>query len=516
MMAMSSNATTWTTASLSDTAVQAAANSASNGDTIDVIAGVSPTWFVGVYVDGKKLYFKGHGKDSTIIRDSVRTQYRVGIAFLFNQLSTTPCRLSNLRIVAAYPCSTSSGAVQFKGSTSSGNAGKCMGWRMDRVAIDSCSIGRIVTTTGLNGSGRFYGVIDHCDFYARFNKSMQGISVFGSADSAFNQTLSLGTDSATYVEDCNFFYSYTNDGALDAFAGSRYVMRYNTIYNTPIGHHGYDSQVRSTFSYEVYGNTFISDNGLTNYMFKTRGGTGVVYDNTGTGAGLTGGIGFICYRSCECPSCPDSQTNCTGYDLACCSKGRCDGRWAFDGNDSANGYPCRDQVGRSTDLPGGKQTFAPAYNWNNIQNGVAVSMVAFDPWHCTNPSMSDHIKEGRDYYNGTAMPGYTPLVYPHPVVTEQDGGTPPAVSACTVSVANANGWEFESNSENGGTGETVKIKITKRPFGKFPKLATATRAQVVPSFIGIDTLQLVIKASLTESLDTVAIDSSYSRYGEGK
>jgi hypothetical protein len=37
------------------------------------------------------------------------------------------------------------------------------------------------------------------------------------------------------------------------------------------------------------------------------------------------------------------------------------------------------------------------------------------------------IQEGRDFFNNTAKPGYTPLVYPHPLVSGQNNVTKPAV-----------------------------------------------------------------------------------------
>jgi hypothetical protein len=50
----------------------------------------------------------------------------------------------------------------------------------------------------------------------------------------------------------------------------------------------------------------------------------------------------------------------------------------------------------------------PCYSWNNKCNGVNVNLRGgATPW----------IHEGRDYYNNTPMPGYTPYTYPHPLVS---------------------------------------------------------------------------------------------------
>jgi hypothetical protein len=419
LLAAVAGGATWTTTSVSDTAVQAAVNSASNGDTIDIVSGTS-TWYVGVQVTDKQLYIKGRGVDSTIIRDSVNTQYFVGVAFYFSMLKTTPCRLSNLRINIAVPCNNTEGAIKIRGSTTGSNKEECSGWRIDHIVVDSLYTGRAISATNQNGNGRFYGLIDNCQIYGRFNRTIQGVSVFGSIDSSWNQSLSLGTDSAVYIEDCTFNYAYINDGALDAYRGARYVMRNNTIYNTVIGHHGYDSDPRSVFSYEVYNNQYISNNGVNLFYFKTRGGTGVVYGNTGSGSGYNAAeCQLTYYRSCVCPTCPEEDT-CTDptYTINGCDKGRCDGTNALDGNDSANGYPCRDQPGRSTNITIDSQTYAPTYAWDNTNAlGTAALFVIADGFGCSNPSIADHVKENRDFFNAE-MPGYTAYTYPHPLRNE--------------------------------------------------------------------------------------------------
>ena len=50
----------------------------------------------------------------------------------------------------------------------------------------------------------------------------------------------------------------------------------------------------------------------------------------------------------------------------------------------------------------------PCYSWNNIDptTGRQMDIAAAEP----------SIKLGRDYFNGTPKPGYTPFVYPHPLV----------------------------------------------------------------------------------------------------
>ena len=54
------------------------------------------------------------------------------------------------------------------------------------------------------------------------------------------------------------------------------------------------------------------------------------------------------------------------------------------------------------------QTTDPCYSWNNISGGTQdVGFVANEPF----------IRAGEHFFNDTPMPGYTPYVYPHPLVS---------------------------------------------------------------------------------------------------
>ena len=97
--------------------------------------------------------------------------------------------------------------------------------------------------------------------------------------------------------------------------------------------------------------------------------------------------------------------------------GRCDGAGPYDGNQQTNGYPCYDQIGRSTDTgPGTAQASEPLFEWNNILEGENANVVVH--WGC--PEVALHIQENRDFFNDTLRPGYTPYPYPHPLTQELD------------------------------------------------------------------------------------------------
>jgi hypothetical protein len=61
------------------------------------------------------------------------------------------------------------------------------------------------------------------------------------------------------------------------------------------------------------------------------------------------------------------------------------------------------------------QALEPTYSWNNIYipTGASVGI--------TVGTAGNTLVQGRDYFNNTPMPGYTPYVYPHPLVS---GGGP--------------------------------------------------------------------------------------------
>jgi hypothetical protein len=61
--------------------------------------------------------------------------------------------------------------------------------------------------------------------------------------------------------------------------------------------------------------------------------------------------------------------------------------------------------GRPAQWP--NQVSEPCYSWNNTQDGKPVNLSSTEP----------SIKEGRDFFNETPKPGYTPFTYPHPLVS---------------------------------------------------------------------------------------------------
>ncbi len=85
----------------------------------------------------------------------------------------------------------------------------------------------------------------------------------------------------------------------------------------------------------------------------------------------------------------------------------------------------------------------PAYTWNNNRT-MTITLTDYPPGQSnscpTTPildSASHYLVSGRDYFNGTAKPGYTPYTYPHPLTLGSSGsGTPPASPTSLSAIVN--------------------------------------------------------------------------------
>jgi Leucine-rich repeat (LRR) protein len=263
--------------------------------------------------------------------------------------------------------------------------------------------------------GTIYGVVDHCYFY---NTGGSPIVAYDGdyGDTAWENADPLGTEKALYAED-NIFAGYGEPAScIDCNNGYRIVFRYNTVtemgYNYPLlTTHGNYEVSRSTYSIEIYENTFITDH--VYYGLYIRGGRGVIFNNQILGD-ATLPICLTDYRSFytkaqfrsmypsrnlyphwteladEVQWIEDNPTDAPGYNPL---TDYCD-----------NVYPSPDQINN-------------LYIWNNTRNGVLMN----DAGTSTNPYyVRDRgrdrttIQRDRDYFL-TEMPDYVPYTYPHPL-----------------------------------------------------------------------------------------------------
>ena len=434
-------------ASCSHTAVQAAINSASNGDRVLVPAG-SCTWTTTVTISNKGITLQGAGVNQTNITD----QGSSGNALLISGAS-------HANFVTLTGFTFIKGTDHVRGILEISGTQAEIGFRFHHLRLLSATSGsRGISVIGL------YGLIDHVTFDVTASTgSIQSISVFGSptgSDGGFSpwtRPLSFGTDNAVYIEDNTFNYGSRDEDCVDAYAGARLVIRHNAFNNAHIGFHGTDSGgMRSPVSAEVYSNIFANNTSSAYRAGTIRGGTSVWYNNSYGGShGQWQGITILYYRACpdmwlgdwktcdgtnwrigstvltdpasRVSSTSGSVSFCSGNrELICTSNTTCAAAGAgtcttfFDGSGTA-GYPCRDQPGRG---PG--QALAPIYAWGNTGG---VRLVTYDGKTSCGVGLGNYLQEGRDYYNDTKMPEYVAYTYPHPLQSTKVSIQVPAAPA---------------------------------------------------------------------------------------
>ena len=380
-------AATINAASCSSTHVQNAINTAADGDRVFVPAGTC-TWTSRVIVPGKGITLAGAGITQTTIVNGTNS---TALEFDFTPGNSTTYvegftfNANNVSGADAMILLVGGGLNQF---------------RMHHFSMTNLvDRGIEVFMAGAEVSG----LIDHATFHmpiATGGSKALSISGTGPEESQpFSRPLALGSAKFIFIEDCTFNYGGRNDGALDAYAGARYVFRHNTVNNTNVEHHGADSGgFRGVHSFEIYNNVFRCTGACASQRkHYFRSGTGVIFNNTYSGnydeAALTN------YRS----------------DESFAPWGKCDGTSPWDQNKPGqNGYACLDQIGHVFGpAPGGANIVEPLYEWNNTHDGVDVDLVV------ENTNAATHIVQGRDFFNDTQRPGYTPYPYPHPL---QSGG----------------------------------------------------------------------------------------------
>jgi hypothetical protein len=442
--------------------IQAAVTRARDGDLVVVPPGQC-TWRTlqsytpSVEIQDKGITLMGAGAGRTVIADETGPNFHEEPIVV---IDASGFRITGFTFEGMKRRSSTEKAITMSGD--------CANWRIDHCAFDVSaseigSQGSGVTPTGS-------GVVDHCTFLNTYTS----IAFMGDGSDSWERPLALGSAEAVYAEDNVMSNTaIAGDGATDAYNGARYVFRHNSVLNARAGHHGFDSGgYRSPHSFEIYANTFHWTVSNSWYTWRSRGGTGVLFDNTITGQAserLT--FGVVNYRTCCCNWCTNVDPPAYGYPCtpytacaaplhsSCSQWGRCDGQNPLDGNLDASGYPCKDQAGRTTDSDGdGIQDLAPMYVWNNTVNGQAARLTVNDPWGCANPSMSDHIQEGRDFFNDIPRPGYTPYTYPHPLTQDVRLSAAPLDSAARLdwevvtafSFPISTTWQIEYSPQAGG------------------------------------------------------------------
>jgi hypothetical protein len=433
-------AATYTAASCNQSDVQTAVNMATNGDTV-IIPPCSQTNWTSTLTINVGITLQGSGQGVTIIGDNVNKGGSScgsgGPAFAWSVNAPNSMRMTGLTIVgvATDPGVCQRGHVTVSGSTHL--------MRIDHNTINPAQ------TVGIFIDGDIWGVIDHHTHVGQFVNGVRvehvnwnGTSNDVWGDQSWAQALQPGSAQGIYIEDSSFTSTDPNfiGGATDCFSGGRLVFRHNTVSMLNNQSHGADSDQRHRACrwQEVYNNTYTYSN-VNNLAFINwvRGGSGVFLNNTITASGYSNKI-------VQVDNCRDASAGCGGGPNYT-PWGACNGSGAYDEN-SSGGYRCVDQPGSGTscllgpDSSGTTVTvpacslngnvaghwtgnqLEPVYVWNNTLNGSSNNVI----------SGSTNVASSRDYFAGTARPGYTPYTYPYPLTQGAQDPSPPTSLQATV------------------------------------------------------------------------------------
>ena len=424
------HAATIQAASCNQPDVNAAVTGAVDGDTVQIPACSTTIWTVGIRFC-KSLTIQGAGASLTSIAVNAGGGFwAVGNGCVGKTVRFTGMTVTNVLV----------------GSFGLMNLAKCFGctFRIDHnVFVGNISLSVPYRVAWIGGTAT--GVMDHntiTNMGVMVENQASGEADLSAGTASWKQPPSFGTANAFYFEDNT--WNFPNHGAdMDCINGGRVVWRYNTFVGpngaysqtSPTGpfNHGYDSIPRSCRELDVHDNV-ITGGGYLGIQF--RGGSGLVYNNLCAGRWDQGFcFGITNYRDVS-GSIGQAGNKYGNY---------CDGSQSVDGNTQPTatyaGWPCRDQIGRGTDvgIPGA-QSAVPLYTWNNCITALgctpggadAVDPHPYPSYGGTNYTPI-HIVKDRDYYtpvasfDGSSGVGSGPLaVRPATCSVNPDTGKGPA------------------------------------------------------------------------------------------
>ena len=429
LIGASAHAATYVAASCAESAVQTAIALATNGDTVTIPACSQTNWTATLNIS-VGITLQGAGQGSTILGDNVpkgtaANSCQDGSPFItWSVNAPNSLRMTGMTIVgvATDPAVCSRGHIKINGSTHL--------MRIDHITINPAQ------TASVYIDGDIWGVIDHFTHVGGFvtgvrveHMNWNGFSNWNDVwgDASWNAAISYGSGQGVYIEDSSFTGTsgVASAAATDCYAGGRFVFRHNTVDTLDIGSHGADSDQRHRACrwMEIYNNNFTySTINALGFIAWIRGGSGVFYNNTITAPGYTNKI-------VQAVNCRDASAGCGGGPNYT-PWGTCDGTSPYDQNTSG-GYRCVDQPGSGTSNllgPSPSGTVTPANTWvGNISDPIYVWGNTLNGSSNNTTIGSTNVIVNRDYYVGTARPGYTAYTYPHPLT--QGASTPPVSTA---------------------------------------------------------------------------------------
>jgi hypothetical protein len=365
--------------------VQTAINSSSDGDTVIIPAGTC-TWSSKVTMN-KAIRLTGAGVGVTVISNNYTVDWN---SMLSSNYSIGERRIDNFTI-------NGRGANGNSHSIGMYGAGR---FRIDHMSASNADIFAWIASP----YGGKYGLVEYCTISAGTSNAEVIQVISGDTSTTWAGDNTFGTEKAVYIENCTFTKSVSGSVSGHAVAGgggARYVFRYNNVADMDVDAHGVCGNSYGTRHVEVYGNTFSVSAGKSMWRWLYfRGGTGIVYNNNMTAN--VSGYGSLGLNKIDLQEHQLTRTDCPCY---------------------MGSYPAPYQIGR-----GKNQTLDPYYFWNNKVNGTVVGVNLSDGGdvNCNGYHTWDFVVEDRDYVlNKGAKPGYTPFIYPHPLTESSIDISPP-------------------------------------------------------------------------------------------
>ncbi len=272
-------AATVTAASCSSSAVQTAVNSANTGDTV-LVPGGSCTYTTTVTVPNTKAITINGGGNTTITTSAHN-------AFDITPTASAATRFTGFTIVTSGVVNDSQSPIKTHGSTTT------FAFRVDHNTFSAGD-----ASTFISADGNAPGLIDHNGFTAGASAEMvHNLGAGPSSNAGWQDSVTPGSANMLFLEDNTFTYNATGNpayywgtAALQSYYGARTVFRHNTMNMVHVDQHGTAGMVGARW-WEIYNNTFNTNvaNASMDEYIHLRGGSGVVYGNTHSGANQAAG-----------------------------------------------------------------------------------------------------------------------------------------------------------------------------------------------------------------------------------
>lgn len=387
---------TWTAASASRTDVSDCYTAAATGDTVNVPAGAA-TWTSALNVNAKDIIWTGAGSGSDPASATIITCSGTTISFTLGVAGTSAAsRFTAFRFVG---CQIGMSAL---------DATKAFHVDHNHFSSPTTLSWTISSYNPVSTVNAPQGLFDHNTFvYIRLvingTLFVQTDDNLSRQHKIWSQDPGFGGAQAIYVEDNTITIGGGTPGGIDCNRGGRYVYRFNTVttestYANEM--HGVQGTNRACQRAEIYANTLTQSGSAVAFFAYLRGGTSYVFDNALSTGGYTNGPALKVERA----------------DNTFPTVGLCDGAAAASlvlDTTGGNGYPCRDQIGRSQDsslytgawpnsgsVAWPTQASTPVYTWSNL-DGVTQK----EAYNISTPTTDAWNTEDRDYYNFSSASG---------------------------------------------------------------------------------------------------------------